>query len=303
MGSITNISLDAESSWIQASLPVREGGLGIWSAVQLAPSAFLASAAGSSDLAHEILPPHFQASPLPHWDAAISEWSSGHDHLPPTGNDSFLQHAWDAPRVSAVADNLLDSAPDAISRARLLATSTKESGAWLHALPISSLGLRMDDNTIRVAVGLRIGAPLGGPHLCHHCGADVDHLALHGLSCQQSQGRFHCHTALNDIVHRSLAAAQVPSRLEPTGIVNSAGKRPDRVTLVPWKCGRLLVWDVTCLDTYAPSYVASTAPPVRPELWQFWWRTRRIRSIPSLTQAILSCLWCVSHLGPWALRR
>ena len=138
VGSITNISLDAESSWIQTSLPV------VWGSgvrTQLAPSAFLASVAGSSDLAHEILPPRFQASPLPHWDAAISEWSSGHDYLPPTGNDSFLQRAWDAPRVSAVADNLLNSAPDAISRARLLATSTKESGAWLHALPISSLGL------------------------------------------------------------------------------------------------------------------------------------------------------------------
>ena len=158
--------------------------------------------------------------------------------------------------MSAVADGLLDGAPDAISRARLLATSAKESGAWLYALPISSSGLRMDDNTIRVAVGLCIGAPLGRPHLCHHCGANVDHLALHGLSCQRSQGRFHHHAALNDIVHRSLAAAQVPSRLEPTGIVHSVGKRPDGVSLVPWKCGRLLVWDVTCPDMYAPSYVA-----------------------------------------------
>ena len=26
------------------------------------------------------------------------------------------------------------------------------------------------------------------------------------------------------------------------------------VTLVPWKCGQLLVWDTTCLDTFTPSY-------------------------------------------------
>ncbi len=27
-----------------------------------------------------------------------------------------------------------------------------------------------------------------------------------------------------------------------------------RITVVPWKCGKLLVWDATCPDTFAPSY-------------------------------------------------
>ena len=34
---------------------------------------------------------------------------------------------------------------------------TKESGAWLRALPVTALGLRMDDSTVRVMVGLRLG--------------------------------------------------------------------------------------------------------------------------------------------------
>ena len=37
-----------------------DGGLGIWSAVQLAPSAFLASAAGTSGLVSQILPKHLR---------------------------------------------------------------------------------------------------------------------------------------------------------------------------------------------------------------------------------------------------
>ena len=41
---ITNINLD-EATWTQASLPVKSGGLGIRSAAQLEPSAFLTSAA------------------------------------------------------------------------------------------------------------------------------------------------------------------------------------------------------------------------------------------------------------------
>ena len=85
------------------------------------------------------------------------------------------------------AESLLENAPDDMAHARLLAVSTKESGAWLHALSISSVGLRMDDNTVRAAVGQRLGSTLCRPHTCQHCGADVSHLATHGLSCKKSR--------------------------------------------------------------------------------------------------------------------
>ena len=45
---------------------------------------------------------------------------------------------------------------EGIAHARLLVAMAKESGAWLGIMPISSVGLCLDDNTIRVAVGLRI---------------------------------------------------------------------------------------------------------------------------------------------------
>ena len=67
-------------------------------------------------------------------------------------------------RVSSIAAELLATAPDPLSKARLLSASKKESGSWLHTLPVTSLGLRMDDNTIRIAIGLRLGTPLCIPH-------------------------------------------------------------------------------------------------------------------------------------------
>ena len=66
-----------------------------------------------------------------------------------------------------------------------------------------------------------------------------------------------CHAAVNDIVHHAMSAAHLPSWLEPTGLSCSNGKRPDGVTLVPWKNGRLLVWDATCPDTISPSHLPS----------------------------------------------
>jgi len=53
--------------------------------------------------------------------------------------------------------------------------------------------------------------------------------------------------------------AGIPSYKEPHGLVRSDGKRPDGLTLVPWKGGKPLAWDVTAVCTVADSYVAATA--------------------------------------------
>lgn len=63
-------------------------------------------------------------------------------------------------------------APNDQAKARLMAVARPESGAWLNALPIASLGLCMSDDVVRIAVGLRLGVPLCRPHLCTCCGAD-----------------------------------------------------------------------------------------------------------------------------------
>ena len=80
----------------------------------------------------------------------------------------------------------------------------------------------MDDNTIRVAVGLRLGSTLCRPHTCQHCGADVNHLATHGLSSKkkvkgatidmQPSTRFY-----TGYWHQRASHA---SRLEPSGLDN-----------------------------------------------------------------------------------
>ena len=82
----------------------------------------------------------------------------------------------------------------------------------------------------------------------------MDERGLHGLSCRFSKGRFYHHSALNDLVKRSLDFTKISSRLELTGLYRTDGKRPDGATLVPWKGGRVLVWDVTCADTLSPSH-------------------------------------------------
>ena len=105
----------------------------------------------------------------------------------------------------------------------------------------------------------RLGTPLCQPHICVHCNREVSSLGLHGLSCLKSQGRHPRHFELNQIIHRSLHSARIPSRLEPSGLSSSDRSRPDGLSLTPWSSGKFLVWDATCTDTYCASNIARTS--------------------------------------------
>ena len=252
---ICNIHL-SDSSWLQATLPINSGGLGIRSAVMLAPSAYLASAAGSTSVSHTILPARFLSITDHSRDEALQVWSTlmPNSVEPPSGSRASQQKSWDSPIVQGCFSTLITRA-EPRAKARLLASQQKESGAWISAAPISALGLRMGNESIRIAVGLRLGAPLCEPHDCTLCGMPVDSSGAHGLSCRKSQGRIPRHSGLNELVKRALTAIDVPAILEPRGLCRTDDKRPDGMTIIPWAKGRALVWDVTCWDSLAPSYI------------------------------------------------
>jgi len=52
-------------------------------------------------------------------------------------------------------------------------------------MPIASCGLRLDDEAVRVAVGLRLGLDLCVPHQLH-CGSLVDARGLHSFVCERA---------------------------------------------------------------------------------------------------------------------
>jgi len=205
----------------------------------LALPAFLASAASTSDS---------------DFASFSNTWASNNNLPCPNLPLASRQKTWDRPCIEANKATILSSAPDNHHRARLLAISAPHAGDWLHALPISSCGLRLDE-FIRVVVGLRLGINLCQPRQCP-CGSQVDTRGTHGLACKQSSGRTVRHPHINDLVWHSLLRAGIPSSKEPSGLSRSDGKRPDGITLIPWQAGKTFMWDVTVIDTLANSYLS-----------------------------------------------
>ena len=149
--------------------------------------------------------------------------------MQPVGLEDKIQRKWDELVCQKAAFQLRGGA-NCGTTTGLRALCSTSSGAWLNAIPSASLGLNLDDNALRVAVGLRLGIPLVLPHHCI-CGMEVTKLGHHGLECKRSTGRHLRHNLLNDTI-RALQSANIPAVREPPGLSRVDSKRPDGAMLV-----------------------------------------------------------------------
>ena len=152
----------------------------------LAPSAFLALAASTHDLQQSILPESVGSLDDESLPAVETRWTSLSPSQKPGAESAYIQRAWDK----------------------------------LIAPPITSVGLRLLDEEIRIAVAHRLGCRACEPHTCV-CGKAVDARGLHGLACRRSAPRQQRHSHLNDILWRAMKP------------LNAIGKRPNGTTILP----------------------------------------------------------------------
>ncbi|KAI5643342.1 hypothetical protein NE865_04760 [Phthorimaea operculella] len=292
--SIINVTLD-ENQWRQAVLPIRHGGLGIRSVQAVGLPAFLASSNGVADLVTKILNLQGDDFSIPFEGEALLAWAATCPGVEPPVKPE-LQRAWDDLRSKFILSELIES-QSGTGLARIKAATCPESGAWLQALPSPQLGTHLDNDSLRVAVALRLGCRICEPHICP-CGAAVDVYGHHGLSCAKCAGRFPRHHALNDIIRRALVSANIPCTLEPPGLCRSDGKRPDGLSLVPWEKGRSLLWDATCVSTFAASHLPRTTREAGSAA-EYAAAQKHVK-YSELTQNYIFVPFAVETGGPWA---
>ena len=111
------------------------GGLGVRRAVQLAPSAFLASAAGCKELVNRILP----QSP-PYSAASPQGMEQKQDQPPPCTPDNTRQRAWDKPQVQTTSNVLLETAPGLRAQVGFLPLPPRNQVPGYRPCPLRLLG-------------------------------------------------------------------------------------------------------------------------------------------------------------------
>src|SRR5882757_5984838 len=252
---ISNCEL-SDTAWGRAILPVRWGGLGVRDVSSLALPAFLASSAASAGLVCALLAPLYLHLFSTTVAFAEDAWRIRCPGVLLPEPRPLAQRWYDDPACGLAFGSLIAGA-DAVGGASMLAARSPGSGCWLEALPSPSLGLRLGDRELSIAVGLRLGCPVVACHVCI-CGTPVTADGIHGLSCRKSAGRQSRHSAINHILALALRSAGIPTVLEPGGLLGGEAKRPDGATMIPWEHGKCLAWDFTCPDTVAPSHLSDS---------------------------------------------
>ena len=128
------------------------------------------------------------------------------------------------------------------------------SSQRLNVIPCKKLRLKLSNQQLRIAIGLRLGSKTCERHKCV-CGKYVTDDGWYGPSCLIRAGRFARHSNLNALIKQNLSSAHIPSALEPRHLYRTDQMRPDSLTLVPWAVGKQPLWDVTVVDSLAPCRV------------------------------------------------
>lgn len=170
--------------WMQATLPVPMGGLGLRSATSHASAAFVSSLAQTHSLVTSILS-------KPGYNR---DFSQALTNLNASSHNSFTtleevgkttQAALSLSIDLKVQEELLASTADPRTRALLNSVSLPHSGDWLNVVPNPALGLKINHVDFRLAALYRIGVPIYSTSgKCPTCPADNDIYGDHAILAQ-----------------------------------------------------------------------------------------------------------------------
>ena len=151
MEKISNVTF-GKDSWSQASLPIRQGGLGLRSAADLSLPYFLSLFFACQGLINRLLP----SFTLPHGEVinATDTWFTLHDSSP---RQKETQSAWDGLACRDSLAALLDTSSP-WNHCRLLTAKKSHTAAWSEAFPIASIGNLVSPDELQITIALRIGA-------------------------------------------------------------------------------------------------------------------------------------------------
>jgi hypothetical protein len=252
-----------DAAWIQAGLPIRNGGLGLQQPMQVHAAAFVASclaeAAGVCSVDGAEAPPQEEfwaaaarlattlgscRNPLPEWLAARKIPSAG----VLVEGQCLKQQYWSGLWSTKVGEELLLTVGQR-DTVRLLRQREPHAGAWLSAYPSEALGLHFGDEEFRLLLKFHLGLPV--MHVeetgcaCEDCGEPLDIFGDHAVSCRMA-GAYSRH---NQVASSLEAIAKAAGFVTHREVPVDGLERPADLEIVNWHEGKPAAVDPTVIHS------------------------------------------------------
>ena len=289
-----------EMQWMQASLPVSMGGLGLQNASPHSAGAYLVSLAHALPIIESIFPSAFNrlrhADSLDMLNARVSPSSAfSFDDLK-SKPQIQVTHAVDL-RIQELTLALASSPRD---KARLGCVSLAHSGDWLNGLPSFAFNLHMPGAEFRTAVRYRLGVPIYQEDgKCPACDADSDSFGDHAIACGYQGERNSRHNILRDDIFNTAKAAGLSPTKEERGIIDEDESRPADVKIPMWIRGKDVAYDVTVCSPLSASYVQRSAREASHTLDTSFESKHRKHGDHCRRKNVVFCPLPVQTLGSW----
>ena len=252
-----------DTQWLQASLPVSMGGLGLRNASPHAAGAYSTSLAHAASTIDSYFPAITRLHPGEALRLLNAEVSSSSAFTFDDLKDKpqiHVTHAIDL-RIQEKTRALAVSQRD---KARLGCVTMDHAGDWLNALPSFAFNLHMPGAEFRAAVKYRLGIPLfQDAGNCPACSAPSDVYGDHAIACGYQGERNSRHNILRDEIYNTAKAAGLRPTKEERGLIDEDESRPADVKIPMWIRGKDVAFDVTVSSPLSASYVerSSREPP------------------------------------------
>jgi hypothetical protein len=222
-----------DDKWLQTSLKVSMGGLGIQSVVVHSAAAFIASSLQTQDLVQKLLGNGVSPRDT---TTALSLFTNATTPLEfpltaTTATQRVLSRRVDESRLI----RLIEVTTDMRQKALISSVPLKHTGDFLNVVPSPQLGLKLQGTEFHLASQVRLGRPVY-PHggRCPFCEKPSDDLGEHAISaCGFLGDRTRRHDTLRDALFAITQAAMLAPKKEEKNLLDDSS-RPGDITIPSW---------------------------------------------------------------------
>ena len=268
LGVITQSSI-SDTCWLQATLPIRLGGLGFRETLTSSSAAFLGSCHSSRQIIVRLLHQGTASPPPSTLRISGEEVASScfNNHLGYENNSDNPNPSSNSQKsLQAQIDNkslsLLRDICSIRGQARLNTISSIHAGAWIKAIPNEKLGLAMQKQDFITSVRIWLGIPIFPSHPNAQrcvCGHVLDTFGDHALSCGSGPTRTKRHDSLRDILWHALLTDNSDVKKEQRTGRQDSSHRPGDIYHPDFINGKPAFFDITVRNSLQPRYVVSSA--------------------------------------------